>query len=99
MFKDNAAVWVLEYIFGAILVVAPLTSLRIWRLVRLDAHIWAVQLFVVCLGVTLISCASSMRQRMLLARRIDRLAQQMADSPTPSQQSATTESQGKSTSQ
>ncbi|HRS12296.1 MAG TPA: hypothetical protein P5068_19790 [Sedimentisphaerales bacterium] len=78
MLDDHRIIWILEYVFGATLVAAPLTS----RVVRLpawtDAHTWATQLFVVGLGVILISCASSMRQRLLLARRIDRLTRQLA---------------------
>jgi hypothetical protein len=77
MFKDQTIVWVLEYIFGGMLVFVPLASLVLHRLAPTDAHIWATKLFVACLGVILISCASSMRQRMLLARRIDKLAEQM----------------------
>ena len=80
MLKDRAAIWVLEYIVGGTLVFVPMTTLCFWRNSRLDAHIWAGELFVVCLGVTLLSCASSMRQRMLLARRIDMLAKQTIDS-------------------
>ena len=78
MFKDRMLVWVLEYILGGTMVLVPLTSLVLCRGAPTDAHIWAVRLFVVCLGVILVSCASSMRQRMLLARRIDTLAKQIA---------------------
>ncbi len=77
MFKDRTIVWVLEYIFGGTLVIVPLAGLVIRRLDWPDAYLWAVQLFVACLGVILISCASSMRQRMLLAKRIDKLGEQM----------------------
>ncbi len=77
MLNDRRVIWILEYVFGGALVVAPLTS-RVVRLpVWTDAYTWAMQLFVVGLGVVLISCASSMRQRLLLARRIDALAMQM----------------------
>ena len=79
MFKDRTIIWVLEYIFGGLLVFVPLVWLKLRGLSRTDAHLWAVGLFVVCLGVILISCASSMRQRLLLAKRIDSLAQQTAD--------------------
>ncbi|MBA7616826.1 hypothetical protein ES703_24126 [subsurface metagenome] len=79
MFKDKAIVWVLEYIFGGTLVIMPLMGLIFWRPAWIDAKLWAAQLFVVCLGVILVSCASSMRQRMLLAKSIDNLAKQIAD--------------------
>ena len=84
MFKDRAVIWVLEYIVGGTLVLVPLIGLGFLRANWTDVHAWATGLFVVCLGVTLISSASSMRQRMLLARRIDTLAEQMEDSSTAS---------------
>jgi hypothetical protein len=83
MFKDRPTIWVLEYIIGGMLAFVPLIGLRLWQTDWTDAHAWATCLFVVCLGVTLISCASSMRQRILLARRIDILAKQIADGSTP----------------
>ncbi len=85
MFKDRVVIWVTEYIFGGMLVLVPLTGLGFWRVSWMDASLLAVGLFVVCLGVILLSCASSMRQRMLLAKRIDMLAEQMADSSTRGQ--------------
>lgn len=94
MFRDRVLVWVLEYIFGGTLVLVPLTSLVLRRETWTDAYIWAAKLFVVCLGVILISCASSMRQRMFLAERIDRLAKQIeGSSGSSSQESAETEDQ------
>ena len=86
MLKDRTWVWVLEYIFGGALVLLPLASLVLGRSAWTDAHIWATRLATACLGVILISCASSMRQRMLLSKRIDTLAKQIADSPTESSQ-------------
>lgn len=80
MFKDRMLVWVLEYVFGGVLVIVPLMSQVLCPPAWTDAHKWATQLFVVSLGVILISCASSMRQRLLLARRIDKLAKQIAGS-------------------
>ncbi len=77
MFKDRALIWVLEYVFGGALVLISLADMVFRVSVRTDAHIWAAHLFVVCLGVVLISCSSSMRQRMLLARRIDVLTKQL----------------------
>lgn len=77
MLKDRMIVWFLEYVFGGALVIFPLTSLTIDRLVGTDAYVWTAKLFAACLGVILISCASSMRQRMLLAKRIDKLAEQI----------------------
>jgi len=79
MFNDRRLIWILEYVFGGILVLVPLTPRVLHPPAWTEAHIWATQLFVVSLGVILISCASSMRQRLLLARRIDRLAKQVAE--------------------
>ena len=79
MFKDRMLIWLLEYVFGGLLVVVPLTGRILRPLAWTEAHLWATQLFVAGLGVTLISCASSMRQRLLLARRIDGLAKKMAE--------------------
>ena len=84
MFRDRTLMWVVEYIFGGTLVLVLLTSPVLCRAAWTDAHIWAAQLFVVCLGVILLSCASSMRQRMLLAKRIDTLAKQIAGSASGS---------------
>jgi len=55
MFKDRVVVWVLEYVLGGTLVLMPLMALGFWRTEWIDTHIWAAQLFVVCLGVVLIS--------------------------------------------
>lgn len=93
MFNDNPVVWVLEYIFGGALVVVPITSLALWRPAWMDTHIWTAHLFIVCLGVVLISCASSMRQRILLARRIDRLAEEMRERSASSQKSGARENE------
>ena len=79
MLKDRAVIWVLEYIVGGLLILVPLVALSFSWSAWIDAHIWTVYLFVICLGVTLLSCASSMRQRMLLARWIDGLAKQMQE--------------------
>lgn len=86
--KDRTLVWVLEYIFGGALVLLPLVSLVLSRSAWMDAHVWATRLVIACLGVILISCASSMRQRMLLGKRIDTLAKQIADSSKESSRRA-----------
>ena len=88
MFNDRMPIWVLEYIIGGVLVVIPLTSRFLRPPAWTDAHQWATQLFVASLGVILISCASSMRQRLRLATRIDKLARQMAEGYGSSQASS-----------
>jgi len=84
MFNDKTIIWVLEYIIGGTLVIVPLAGLGVYRHSWIGAHIWAAELFIVCLGVVLISCASSMRQRMLLGNRIDRLVKQIGNSSAAS---------------
>jgi len=74
MCRDRVVIWVLEYVLGGLLVVVPLGALAALGGARVDGRLWAVALFVVCLGVILVSCASSMRQRMRLETRIDGLA-------------------------
>lgn len=86
MLKDRRLIWILEYVFGGTLVVVTLAPRVLWPPAWTEAHLWAAQLFVASLGVILVSCASSMRQRLLLARRIDALARQMADGCRPSSQ-------------
>ena len=77
MLKDRVIVWILEYVVGGALVVVPLTSLVLHRRTWSYSHMWATKLFVASLGVILISCASSMRQRILLAKQIETLTGQM----------------------
>jgi hypothetical protein len=93
MLKDRMIVWFLEYVFGGMLVIVPLGSQLFHRFSWTDSFIWAAKLFAACLGVILISCASSMRQRLLLAKRIDELAEQMQVSVGFSQISARTKGQ------
>lgn len=93
MLKDRMIIWVLEYILGGTLVVVSLSSLVVRRLTWSYPHMWATKLFVASLGVILISCASSMRQRILLAGRIDRLAGQMREYCTSSQELTESKSQ------
>jgi len=93
LFKDRMIVWILEYIFGGTLVLVPLTNLVFRHSIWTDVYIWTVNLFVASLGVILISCASSMRQRMHLAKRIDKLAEQIKANHAFSQISAEADGQ------
>lgn len=92
MLKDKMGVWATEYVAGGLLVVLPLIGLALWLAGKTHICVWAVLLFGVCLGVILISCASSMRQRMELANRIEALAKRMAEKPASSGESGETES-------
>ena len=85
-------VWFLEYVLGGMLVIVPLASQFFRRFAWTDAYVWTAKLFTACLGVILISCASSMRQRLLLASRIDKLAKQIQAGAAFSQISAQTKS-------
>jgi len=87
MLKDRMIVWFLEYVFGGMLVIIPLASQLFRRFAWTDAYVWTAKLFTACLGVILISCASSMRQRLFLAKRIDKLAEQIQMSAEFSQSS------------
>ena len=78
MLKDRTIIWALEYVMGGTLVLVPLGILALGQDSSAKDYVWATGLFVVSLGVILISCASSMRQRMLLAKRIDALDKKIA---------------------
>ena len=92
MLKDRMIVWFLEYVFGGMLVIVPLASQLFRRFAWTDSFVWTAKLFAACLGVILISCASSMRQRLLLAKRIDKIVEQMQAGAAFSQLSAQTQS-------
>ena len=79
MLEDRKSVWISEYVFGGLLIVIPLLSLVLWPICSFGSCLFAVGLFIICLGVVLVSCASSMRQRMILAGRIDEISRQMKD--------------------
>jgi len=88
MLRDRTIIWVLEYFFGAALVLLPIAGLYCEQGGLPEAHIWAAELLVICLGVVLISSASSMRQRMILSKRIEQLAAQTTDAPARSKEAA-----------
>ena len=75
MLKDRKSTWVVGYSIGIVLLVAVLPSIVIPHPNWSDAHWWAYLLFIVCAGITMIGCASSMRQRVELTERIEKLEQ------------------------
>jgi hypothetical protein len=75
MLKDRRITWVVEYAIGIVLLMSVLPSIVIPHPAWTEAHWWAYLLFIVCAGITLIGCASSMRQRVELAQRIEKLEQ------------------------
>ena len=79
MLTDNKVIWAMEYIFGGLLVAVSLAALVFWPASQLDMRIWASELFVACLGVILISCASSMRQRMIIMKSVDQQIRQIVE--------------------
>ena len=79
MLKDKKIIWMLEYVFGGLLVAVSLAALVFWCDSQLDTRIWTSELFATSLGVILISCASSMRQRMIIMKSVDQRIRQIAD--------------------
>ena len=75
MFKDKRFVWVLEYLIGMGLLVVIMPSIVRPHPGWSPAHGWAYLLFIACSGITLLSCAGSMRQRLRLEKRIKLLEQ------------------------
>jgi hypothetical protein len=75
MLKDRNVTWVVEYALGIVLLVAVLPSIVLPHPGWSEAHWWAYLLFIVCAGITLVGCGSSMRQRVELAQRIAKLEQ------------------------
>ena len=88
MLKDRTTVWILEYFLGVVLISLPMLGLYLGGKNLPDAHIWTLELFIICLGVVLISSASSMRQRIILVKRIERLEQKIAEKTGTSKVSA-----------
>ena len=77
MSKDRTAVWVMEYLCGFLLLTTVVPAVLYARPDWSDAHVLAVELFAIGLGVSLVSCASAMRQRIIMTRRIDQLVEQI----------------------
>jgi len=77
MSKDKTFIWILQYLFGFVLITAVVPAAIYAQPKWTDAHVWASELFAVGLGVVLVSCGSSMRQRMTMSKRIDDLAEQI----------------------
>jgi hypothetical protein len=73
MLKDRKLTWVFGYAIGIALLVAVLPSIVIPHPGWNGAYWWAYLLFIVCSGITLIGCASSMRQRVELTERLEKL--------------------------
>lgn len=72
MNKDNI-VWIVEYLIGIGFLVAVLPFIVNPQPGWSPAHGWAYLLFIVCVGIALISSASGTRQRVELSKRITEL--------------------------
>jgi hypothetical protein len=83
MFKDNKFIVVLEYIIGFSLLIAVLPSLVHPHTGWSEAHWWAYLLFIVTAAFIFLSCASAMRKRLALARRIEKLEKEVEDLKHP----------------
>jgi len=83
MFTDKKIIVVIEYIIGFSLLIVVMPSLVHPHAGWSEAHWWAYLLFIVCAGFILISCASSMRKRLALARRIEKLEKAVEDLKHP----------------
>ena len=73
MFTDRKLIVVLEYIIGFCLLIAVLPLFVDPQADWSDARWWAYLLFIVGAGLTLVSCASGMKQRIQLSQRIFKL--------------------------
>jgi len=73
MFKDSKIIVVLEYIIGFCFLIAVVPLFVDPRQDWNDAHQWAYLFFIVGAGLTLVSCASGMKQRIELSQRILKL--------------------------
>jgi hypothetical protein len=75
MQKDRKLVWVVEYAIGIVFLAAVIPFIVHPQPGWSSAHSWAYLLFIACAGITLLSSASSTRQRMRLTERIAKLEQ------------------------
>jgi len=99
MFNDKKSTWVTEYAIGLglLIVISPaiLRPNTHWSM----AYSWAYLLFVACSGIILVSAAGSMRQRMKLEERIDKLERMLQNRNTQNQQQSETEQKQKTAEQ
>ena len=73
MFTDRKFIVVLEYIIGFCLLIAVLPLFANKNTDWGDAHWWSYVLFIVAASLTLISCASGMKQRIQLSQRLGKI--------------------------
>jgi hypothetical protein len=83
MFSDKKIIAVIEYIIGFSLLMAVLPSMLYPHTGWSEAHWWAYLLFIVSASFILLSCASSMRKRLVLARRIEKLEKEVEELKRP----------------
>jgi hypothetical protein len=73
MFSDKKFIVVLEYVIGFSLLMAVVPLFAEPGADWSDARWWAYLLFIVGFGLTLISCATGMKQRIELSQRISKI--------------------------
>jgi hypothetical protein len=83
MFKDKRFIFVIEYIIGFSLLIAVMPSLVNPHTGWSEAHWWAYLLFIVTSSFIFLSCASAMRKRLALKRRIEKLEKAVEDLKYP----------------
>jgi uncharacterized membrane protein len=79
MFTDRKIIVVLEYIIGFCILIAVVPLFVDPHPDWSDARWWAYLLFIVGASLTLISCASGMKQRIQLSQRISKIEQIIKD--------------------
>ena len=79
MFSDRKIIVVFEYIIGFCFLIAVLPLFVKPQADLSDARWWAYLLFIVGAGFVLISCASEMKQRLLLSQRLSRIERLIKD--------------------
>lgn len=89
MNKDNL-VWVVEYLMGIGFLVAVLPFVVNPQPGWSPAHSWAYLLFMICVGITLISSASGTRQRIELSKRITELEKKLNEQESAQNQTQNT---------
>jgi len=83
MFKDKKFVVVIEYIIGFSLLIAVMPSLVHPHTGWSEAHWWAYLLFVVNSSFIFLSCASAMRKRLAMKRRLEKLEKEVENLKHP----------------
>ncbi len=96
MLGDKKWIWIFEYVLGLGLLAIAMPFIVRSQPEWSAAHGWAYLIFLSCSGFVLISCGSSMRQRMQLNKRVTQLEQQLESQRSHQKQSQSSSSAGQS---